>query len=79
MKREGSSTVERAVVARDARVRLPACTPVCAKYHRVGYVLVETDSGLEWRCDYHVTENYPAHMRNRLTRRLPWHSQLMKM
>src|SRR5512145_223015 len=33
--------------------------PVCARCDRVGYMRVNTDHGVEWRCDWHVTDSLP--------------------
>ncbi len=34
-------------------------SPVCAYCYRVGYVRIRTATGVEWRCDWHVTERIP--------------------
>ena len=43
-----------------------SCQPVCACCDRSGYIIVLGENGvLEWRCDYHATDNYPLRVRSR--------------
>ncbi len=37
----------------------PKGAPECARCYRVGYVRIRTAIGVEWRCDWHVTERIP--------------------
>jgi hypothetical protein len=38
---------------------LPKGHPVCARCDRAGYQQIRTDNGIEWRCDWHVTDTIP--------------------
>jgi len=38
---------------------LPKGSPVCARCDRAGYQQLRTDNGIEWRCDWHVTDTIP--------------------
>lgn len=54
-------------------------TPCCAQCDRRGYVQVRTLAGVEWRCDWHVTQSYPLRVKRRLQHRVAWYALLTGM